>query len=1033
MAKLTTSEVNFQFGAVRTDIGERRAPLATLTESVNTIELKEGEITRRQGFALADVELFEPSGFYNGPVTDVLPNGLFLDSNSYAFARDEDDFKGYFKGQVKPIMPAWKPLGNTQSWVCKPQSVLNGGDLWVFTIAALNTTSATGPALDRMQYTVIDPSTGVVKQAPTLVTLTSGVTCYTVVADANGVVWFLYAFNTGVIKALKFASLSAAPVVTTYQTVTAPVGINTLDSLRLASNQIIVGFSSFDQTGTPTVKYGVSLLDTATGLAKASPAPVITTNTALTGGYGVGHGINFVVGSDNGTTVRFTVVKGTAVAAAYDVIMGTVTQSTLATSLTTIGTFSDTAVNNTFGAVAGSYASGSDTIVFFQLTSASGLDDAAPIVRITWTGSSAQFLMGYQAWLASKPFQVNNAWYFLSGCDDLFLVSGSFGGLSTSRVYHLRDVAGGIVSQALNGEGCSAWFTSRSIFSVEPLDRNMSHVTAPFAISATRVGMVVLASSAAASLSTITGTVDQVPCLLQFDFAPTVHAAENIAGRSIVPGGVLQVVGERDAAFDLSPLVRPLKDAISNSSGAGATVSTNLIAYLYKFVDTDGNVYRSVPTRTTTFVFKDGGVGATSWTLQFAPQEYVRNGTAFVELYGSVNNGATLFLQRTVPASSQQVNASAVVRPQDWVAGEQIYTAGGALINDPPPPARLVGQFRDRVVLWGTNDGRGWVSKELRDGRGPEFNAALTFAWQDVAGDDGAMCEANWNAYILFRKNGVGALSGAGPDGNGNGAYIVQTVSRMHGCTNPKSVVQGPAGVYFRNDSDGRIYMTDGAQVVDVSKGMEAYTDYVPTCSVHDKARRLLRWYCSNAKILILDYGRPTPDQPYGQWRLWENPGGLLAAVGCFVDSATGVVTHYEASSPTLAYFLIQADVAGNDAGVDLFMRFKLAKLAPPGLLKEWMLDWVTLSATWLAGFATFTFRLTGDDGTVENRSVTFSSDVSGDVGFPAASFMRIRDVTLEIIETGVASGGGVRFDGVGLVVKYSGKPRLLNTDRWVP
>jgi hypothetical protein len=69
----------------------------------------------------------------------------------------------------------------------------------------------------------------------------------------------------------------------------------------------------------------------------------------------------------------------------------------------------------------------------------------------------------------------------------------------------------------------------------------------------------------------------------------------------------------------------------------------------------------------------------------------------------------------------------------------------------------------------------------------------------------------------------------------------------------------------------------------------------------------------------------------------------------------------------------------------------------------------------------------------VEDRTITFSSDVAGDVGFPAASFLRIRDVTLEIIETAVASGGSVRFDGVGLVVKYSGKPRLLNTDRWVP
>lgn len=121
-----------------------------------------------------------------------------------------------------------------------------------------------------------------------------------------------------------------------------------------------------------------------------------------------------------------------------------------------------------------------------------------------------------------------------------------------------------------------------------------------------------------------------------------------------------------------------------------------------------------------------------------------------------------------------------------------------------PPAAHLVAQWQNRAWLAASENRELWYSKEnlptAASGRiAPEFHPSLRFLLDGIDGDLTGMHPMD-NELILFTRDGIYSLAGAGPDTLGNGAnYQLFTVHRSVGCIEPRSIVEVPQGLVFQS------------------------------------------------------------------------------------------------------------------------------------------------------------------------------------------------------------------------------------------
>lgn len=1010
-----------RFGAAKTDENDRHVQVGTLVENINTREDKKGELLRRYAFDNTAISSYSVSPV--GPWTEVLPNGVMIDGAFNAFVYDTDALAAYDRGYIKRVHSTWQRLGNKIFGTSGTQVALSpNGDVWLFSIGCSTAVAGTPfPAqMDQVQYTVLDPNTGTIKHPVTTVNISANsMPSFAVVSDQNGIMFlFTVADNgagTATITSRRWTSgYTVAPTAATYQTHAGNFRISDIDAIRLSNGTVMVGYVS--QWAANSTKYGVSTLNTATGVASAafnaSDADATTTSLPL--------GFSFVENSYDGTNISW-VYRGRLVSGANEerIRMGTTVVAGLATGFVTIANCNESFGNNNVVA----YRTGGNTVVYtMQREAAPGSPNGRQIsiVRHTWNGASTTTAtVATAAWIASRPILVGSTWYFVTGFDEEDATNGINDKFPLQNGYIVRDSDGTIVGQALYSEGPLMFQNSSAPDGASPC----CAPSRPFLVSSTKIGYGGIADGRLTF--PFTGSAARLvaggePVLVTLDTAATYHCGATVDGRAIVPGGIVQVVGAGERVFDVSPIHSPYQKIPALSPvPSGGTVSTNYVSYRYVFFDGAGNEYQSAPSAFQSFTFKDNGVGAQEWTMRLYSPDHVKNGTIYIKLYGGTNpGGTTMFHQLTVPAGAPGTYVNVAVSPQNWQAsGEALEDQGdGGLINDPPPSCRLTGIWRKRVVLGGTSNGRYRVSKELEAGKGPEFNATLAFNWPDVPGDDGAMCELSWDVYALFRAKGIGVVTGQGPDGNGNGAYVVQTITREFGCTNPRSVATGDGGCFFQN-VDGRILkVTPGGVDESVGVGMFAYRGRVVSAAIHDSTRNLVRFYCTSGECLVFDYGKKTAEHPAGQWRMWSG-SDVGVAIGAFLD-ANGVPVHVVSQGSLVDQRRLGVGWSG------IARRLTIARIPANGKLGEFVLDGVTFSMTLVSGSGSWTITL-DHEGTTEARTATTPA---GDFYVQANVHKRVREVRVTMQEA-AGAGEGHMVDGFTMLLKLTQAIKKLNTN----
>jgi hypothetical protein len=156
-----------------------------------------------------------------------------------------------------------------------------------------------------------------------------------------------------------------------------------------------------------------------------------------------------------------------------------------------------------------------------------------------------------------------------------------------------------------------------------------------------------------------------------------------------------------------------------------------------------------------------------------------------------------------------------------------LYTTGGVLDNVAPPGCKAMCVHQNRLVIGGADDATVvWFTKELSPTDAPGFNDTLTLTIE-AGGAVTGLASMNSNLFI-FKENDIYVVAGTMPDATGQSSSLSEPTRLPHGigCTDPRSVIATPIGIFFRS-----------------GRSIEILTPDLQVRSIGDKIRDILQPY----------------------------------------------------------------------------------------------------------------------------------------------------------------------------------------------
>lgn len=311
------------------------------------------------------------------------------------------------------------------------------------------------------------------------------------------------------------------------------------------------------------------------------------------------------------------------------------------------------------------------------------------------------------------------------------------------------------------------------------------------------------------------------------------------------------------------------------SATVGANTSYN---YAVTWVWTDGAGLRheSEPSEVRTVALADDAIGVGGaqvnvlvHTLQITRKGDLQDGRVrrpFIRLYRTTNNDPTLYylcaeLDAVSDPSGPTVTITDSETDADLVEAARgiLYTVGGRLEHQAPPPSSAVVQAKRRLWVASSVAPEVWFSGELLPGEGPWFHALQVLR---LEGDEPITALATLDdKVIIFTASRVYAVSGEGPNDKGEGGFVGPLlVSSSSGCIDARSVVSWRGGVFFQS-SEGLALLDRGLGVTYAGASVQTQLAAYPTITAAslDAARERIYWSqqsaTSEGQVLWYDYG----------------------------------------------------------------------------------------------------------------------------------------------------------------------------------
>jgi len=393
------------------------------------------------------------------------------------------------------------------------------------------------------------------------------------------------------------------------------------------------------------------------------------------------------------------------------------------------------------------------------------------------------------------------------------------------------------------------------------------------------------------------------------DLAMPCPACE-VNGVTYVASGVLWA-WDGDRAFEAAAVDLPACN-VDASSGTGTTFASACnVRAIWRFVDKFGNLYRSRPSvavSTGTFTNKRLDIYVT------APPFLALDGedTGFYsqqlepELYITAQGGGSTYYLANNSASAKLVSTGETSNKVWWQfttvlegnsANPQLYTNGGELDAEPPPPPQDIALVQDR--LWLID-----AEKPNRIFYTKPYSSGIAFEWNGTQNltipDDGVAVEDVGGIPTIFGKNGIHQIYGTGPDELGAGGFFEPSRRLPHqiSCIDPNCVVKIPQGVFFRSRRGFHILGND-LSLQNVGLPIEPTTrigslaDYAGTYTkaVYDEFHNEVRVIDAEGdQYFVLNLNE-------GKWSRWTQDSSNQYAVDLAVADGRVHYLHYNAST----------------------------------------------------------------------------------------------------------------------------------------
>lgn len=329
-------------------------------------------------------------------------------------------------------------------------------------------------------------------------------------------------------------------------------------------------------------------------------------------------------------------------------------------------------------------------------------------------------------------------------------------------------------------------------------------------------------------------------------------------------------------AYESGFYLRPKIDAITSNTSGGTTpaVASKTFNYLavYNYYNGQGELERSIPSPSvqittaanTTYV----NISVKNFRGTYKDSYYLDSGSNYIQkyvseivLYRTENGGAVFYRVSSVPNGqfAQNSNIADAAADSDIINNEILYTSGGVLESDSTPNAKFSTSGGNRLFLGGLEE-----EDEIAYSNRQIYGEAVSFSdfyririSSGTSADKSPMSALGYmdGKLIIFRQNSIYFIQGDGPNDTGLGGNFTdpEIVSSDVGCTDPRSVVNGPNGLMFKSRKG--IYLLDRSlQASYVGASVEDFNlEGICSALVSDKFNEA-RFYTEGGNCLVYNF-----------------------------------------------------------------------------------------------------------------------------------------------------------------------------------
>lgn len=442
----------------------------------------------------------------------------------------------------------------------------------------------------------------------------------------------------------------------------------------------------------------------------------------------------------------------------------------------------------------------------------------------------------------SRPTHINNAIHWWS--EDQATLSG----LNTRVTYFLSTLA-----PIVTGGG------TISVDAVAAIDSGIKH--AATAIAETRRNVAV---NSAVTTSTVESTALPIYGSQSYhsvDAITVTSGAYTDVGRPITANGQTIIPGALIREWDGSAIVESGLSSgprvlYASAGGTGAVpVGDFIYAVVWEWRDAIGRRHQSPPKLLANAVTVSGSPSAV--TVTFDSPTFSSKNLISAAIYRTVAGGTHLYFVDVVKlgVNSPLFTYTDVADDATISSNQVLYTEGGQLPHDPPPPAKYACAGPSRVLLGGLeNPCQVQWSKLIFTGEPVQWSS---FDAYKVTVDSPVTGVATLDgAWLIFTRDAIWEVVGEGPDDTGAGTFgEARKRPSSTGCISHRSLVETQDGVLFQGTNGGIWLLPRGGNAPTwIGQPIRDTLATYPTITAasHVPVENCIYWSCTNATNGIL-------------------------------------------------------------------------------------------------------------------------------------------------------------------------------------